>query len=242
MADKTQEYSGLKAIFVNCTLTKSPATSHTELLARASMQIMDKQGVATELIRFIDHDIASGIYPDMTKEGWEKDDWPSVYQKIKAADILVIAGPIWLGDNSSETKKLIERLYANSKDQNSKGQYIYYGKVGGCLIDGNEDGVKHCAQNILYSLQHIGYTIPPSADAGWIGEVGPGLSYGDTDDKGTLIGVNNDFTQRNLTFMSWNLMHIARMFKVSGGLPAYGNLPKEWESGTRFDYTNPEYR
>ncbi len=31
-----------------------------------------------------------------------------------AADILVIAGPIWLGDNSSVTKRVIERLYDNS--------------------------------------------------------------------------------------------------------------------------------
>jgi hypothetical protein len=40
-----------------------------------------------------------------------------------------------------------------------------------------EDGIKHCAMNVLYSLQHLGYTIPPQADAGWIGEAGPGPSY-----------------------------------------------------------------
>ena len=57
---------------------------------------------------------------------------------------------------------------------NDAGQYAYYGQVGGCLITGNEDGVKHCAMNVLYSLQHLGYTIPPQADAGWIGEAGPG--------------------------------------------------------------------
>jgi multimeric flavodoxin WrbA len=62
---------------------------------------------------------------------------------------------------------------------NDDGQYAYYGRVGGCLVTGNEDGVKHVAMNVLYSLQHLGYTIPPQADAGWIGEVGPGPSYGD---------------------------------------------------------------
>ena len=75
-----------------------------------------------------------------------------------AADILVIAGPIWLGDNGSVTKRIIERLYACSSLLNDSGQYAFYGRVGGCLITGNEDGVKHCAQNVLYSLQHIGYT------------------------------------------------------------------------------------
>lgn len=69
-----------------------------------------------------------------------------------------------------------------------RGQSLFYGKVGGCPITGNEDGIKHCASNVLYSLQHIGYAIPPQADAGWIGEAGPGPSYGDTLDDGTQVG------------------------------------------------------
>ena len=88
----------------------------------------------------------------------EQDAWPELFERVLAADILVIAGPIWLGDNSSETKKIIERLYAHSGELNDKGQWLYYGRVGGCLITGNEDGIKHCASNVLYSLQHIGYS------------------------------------------------------------------------------------
>jgi hypothetical protein len=54
-------------------------------------------------------------------------------------------------------------------------QYAYYGRVAGCLITGNEDGVKYYAMNVLHSLQqHLGYVIPPQADAGWIGQAGPG--------------------------------------------------------------------
>jgi hypothetical protein len=82
----------------------------------------------------------------------------------------VLAGPIWLGDNSSVTKKVIERLYSCSHLLNAAGQYAYYGGVGGCLITGNEDGVKHCAMNILYSLQHLGYdsdSVSPCAFADW---------------------------------------------------------------------------
>jgi hypothetical protein len=41
------------------------------------------------------------------------------------------------------------------------------------LITGNEDGIKHCSMNIVYSLRHLGFAIPPRADAGWIGEAGP---------------------------------------------------------------------
>ena len=106
-----------------------------------------------------------------------RDDWPELYERVQAADILVLGSPIWLGEKSSVCTRVIERLYACSSQLNEHGQYAYYGKVGGCLITGNEDGIKHCSMNILYSLQHLGYTIPPQADAGWIGEAGPGPSY-----------------------------------------------------------------
>lgn len=153
-----------------------------------------------------------------------------------------MAGPIWLGDNSSVMKQTIERLYASSGDLNEKGQYAYYGSVGGCLITGNEDGVKHCAMNVLYSLQHLGYVIPPQADAGWIGEAGPGASYGDKTEDGKRAGLDNDFTNRNATFMTWNLMHLAKMLKDNGGIPAHGNQRSKWDAGARFDFENPEYR
>lgn len=242
MANQSTDFSGLKAIFFNGTLSPSPQPSHTEKLIDVSANIMKKQGVDVEVIRVIDEDIATGVYPDMREHGAKSDQWPDIYKRVEAADILVIAGPIWLGDNSSMTKKVIERLYACSSLLNDAGQYAYYGKVGGCLITGNEDGVKHCAMNVLYSLQHLGCTIPPQADAGWIGEVGPGASYGDLDENGQPIGFDNDFTNRNTTFMTWNLLHLAKLLKDSGGVPAYGNQRSEWDAGARFDFANPEYR
>ena len=241
MADK-YSFKTINALFINCTLKKSPEKSHTQILVDSSRKIMEKHGVKVEALRAIDHDIATGVYPDMTKQGWKTDEWPKIFKKVEKADILVLAGPIWLGDNSSVTKMIIERLYACSGLKNKKGQYIYYGKVGGCLITGNEDGIKHCAMNVLYSLQHIGYSIPPAADAGWIGEAGPGPSYGDVLKDGTIVGFDNDFTNRNLTFMTWNLMHLAKILKDNGGIPAYGNLRASWDAGERFDHENPEYR
>ena len=232
------KYDDLRALFINGTLKRSPEPSNTDGLVEVSSNIMAKQGVEVETIRAVDHEIATGVWPDMTEHGWPVDAWPAIQEKVMAADILVIAGPIWLGDNSSVTKQVIERLYGNSSILNDHGQYAYYGRVGGCLITGNEDGVKHCAMNVLYSLQHLGYTVPPQADAGWIGEAGPGPSYLDPGSGGP----ENDFTNRNTTFMTWNLLHLARMLKDAGGIPAYGNQRSEWDAGCRWDFENPEYR
>jgi multimeric flavodoxin WrbA len=232
------DFSDLKAIFINCTLKKSPELSHTEGLMAVPRFIMEKNGVSVETLRAVDFDIASGVYPDMTEHNWARDDWPAIYEKVLAANILVIGTPIWLGDKASVCSKVIERLYSSSGDLNDKGQYAYYGRVGGCIITGNEDGAKHCAMNILYSLQHLGYVIPPQADAAWVGEAGPGPSYLDPSSGGP----ENDFTQRNATFMAWNLMHFARILKDIGGIPAHGNQRSLWDAGCRFDHPNPEYR
>jgi multimeric flavodoxin WrbA len=232
------DFSGLKALFLNCTLKRTPELSHTEGLIDLSSEIFRKNKVDVEVIRPVDYKIAYGVYPDMREKGWDEDEWPEIYEKVKSSDILVITSPVWLGDKSSICTKTIERLYSSSGDLNQNGQYAYYGKTGGCLITGNEDGAKHCAMNILYSLQHLGYVIPPQADAAWLGEAGPGPSYLDPDSGGP----ENDFTNRNTTFMTWNLMHMALMLKKNNGIPAHGNQRSEWDAGCRFDFLNPEYR
>jgi multimeric flavodoxin WrbA len=232
------DFSDLRALFVNCTLKRTPEQSHTQGLADVSMEIMRRQGVAVEAIRAVDHDLATGVWPDMTEHGWERDEWPELFQRVLDADILVLCTPIWLGQISSVCARVIERLYGNSHLLNEAGQYAYYGRVGGCVVTGNEDGVKHCSMAVLYSLQHLGYVVPPQADAGWIGEVGPGPSYLDRDSGGP----QNDFTNRNTTFMTWNLLHLARMIKHAGGIPAHGNQRSAWEAGCRFDFPNPDYR
>jgi multimeric flavodoxin WrbA len=236
-ASNTTDFSDLEATFLNCTLKAPGQTSHTELLMSTSAEIMRRNGVAVATIRATAHQIAFGVYPDMTQHGWERDDWPTLWKKILDADILVVGTPIWLGEESSVCRLIIERLYGMSGEQNDKGQSIFYGKVGGTVVTGNEDGVKHCAMTILYALSHLGYTIPPQADCGWIGEIGPGASYGDDG-----AGFGNDFTRRNTTIMTWNLMHMARKLKDTNGLPDHGNNRKAMEAGCRFDFENPEHR
>jgi len=245
MENIKKDFNGLKAVFINCSIKKDKSGSHTQLLMNRASGIMEKEGVDVTHIYALDNDIAFGMIKD-GKEAGQKDDWPTIQKQILEADIFVIGTPIWLGVKSSVATLVIERMYAYSGDRNEKDQYLYYGKTGGCVITGNEDGIKHCAMDLLYALQHIGYTIPPQADCGWIGEAGPGASYGDTEWKGEKLsapmGYDNDFTNRNTTFMAWNLMHTAKMLKDNGGIPAKGNVAEDWTHVTNAKDINPEYR
>lgn len=230
-------YDDLTALFVNCTLTRSPGVSNTQGLLDRSIRLMESQGARTQTLRLVDLEIADGVFPDMREHGWQHDAWPDlVWPQVKEADILVVGTPIWLGEPSSVSRRLIERLYAMSDETDEKGQAVFSGKVAGTVTTGNEDGVKSSGKQLLYALQHLGYTIPPAAETGWIGPIGPGPSYLDEGSGGP----ESEYTARTSTVMTWNLLRVARILKDAGGIPAVGDVPGEWESDS--GNANPEYR
>jgi multimeric flavodoxin WrbA len=231
------DFSDLRVVVLNGTLKPSPEPSHTDGLVAVARRVLDGVGARVDVVRTVDHEIPPGVYPDMREHGRAVDDFPALYTDLIApADIVVLASPIWLGDQSSMTRLVIERLYGYSGQLNDRGQWSYYGKVAGVLVTGNEDGGKHCAAQMLYALSHIGFTIPPQVDAYWLGEAGPGPSY--LDEAG---GATNAWTTRNTVFAAWNMLHAARRLKDLGGVPAHGNVTSNWDLSTP-EAPNPEYR
>ncbi|MCO5319739.1 MAG: hypothetical protein M9942_15075, partial [Microthrixaceae bacterium] len=91
------DFSDLAAVFINCTLKRSPEVSHTEGLAHIPMDIMRANGVSVTLRRAVDLDLPPGVQPDMTEHGFDSDGWPELFEEVMAADILVMMTPIWLG-------------------------------------------------------------------------------------------------------------------------------------------------
>src|ERR1700751_711130 len=108
------DYSDLRALYINCTLKRSPEVSNTQGLADLSIAIMRRLGVTVDVVRAVDHQLATGVYPDMTEHGWERDDWPAIFEHVMSAKILVLLSPIWLGEKSSVCTQVIERLYGNN--------------------------------------------------------------------------------------------------------------------------------
>jgi multimeric flavodoxin WrbA len=219
------DYTGLRAVFINCTLLRSPHISAPQALIEASADLMREQGVHVETLRAIDHDIATGAKADMTEHGWATDAWPALFGKVRDADILVIADPGSLGGINSVTTRILERLAACAGELTESGQSVYYGKAGGAVIHGQGEMTTQSAARILSSLTAMGCTIPPAAASFSAGT--PGMP--------SLVGWS-DASDRSMVFMTWNLMHLAAILKANGGIPAYGNLPGEWAKGERFGF------
>ncbi|HEU4488904.1 MAG TPA: NAD(P)H-dependent oxidoreductase, partial [Actinomycetota bacterium] len=123
----------LKAVFLNCTLKKSPEVSNTEALALKVIAWFNTMEVESEIIRIVDYRVPTGV----TSNEGEGDEWPGILERIKAADILVIATPIWFGHRSSVAQLVIERLDGTYNERNEAGQYPLYNKVGGVVVTGN---------------------------------------------------------------------------------------------------------
>lgn len=194
----------LKALFLNCTLKKSPTTSNTSAFIKNAEKAFGELGVETEELRVVDFTVNPGNSSD---EG-QGDEWPGILTKIRACDILIIATPIWRGDRSSIAKRVAERLDGIWQEGNEEnGQYPTYNKVGGVMVDGNEDGAKKAICSICYDLSEQGFSIPVNAFTYYVGKAGPGESYIEAN------GDKHEFTNRMLLLMVHNLVHLAKVLK-----------------------------
>jgi multimeric flavodoxin WrbA len=192
----------LKALILNCTLKPSPSVSNTGALIAHAVDEYKKLGVETEEVRVRDYDIKFGVSND---EG-DGDEWPKIYEKIKACNILVIATPIWFGVRGSVCQMVLERLDGSYGDGDAiTGQYPLYNKVGACIVTGNEDGAHDICANTLFNLTHLGCTIAPNSDSYWVGTAGPGPSYIEAH------GEKHLYTNRTIRYLAHNSAYMAQL-------------------------------
>ncbi|GAB3800422.1 flavodoxin family protein [Virgibacillus kimchii] len=204
--------SQLKAVILNCSLKTSDEESNTDALIKKFVSTFDEKNVKSEILRVADYTLGYGISAD-TGNG---DEWPTILSKIKDANIVVLGSPVWLGEKSSISKLVLERLNGSSDETNDQGQPIFYNKVGGAVVTGNEDGAKKAAGELIFGLSQLGFLIPPNPLAYWVGDAGPGPSYIEAE------GHKSEFTQENATMASHNLIHLAEMLDERP-IPAEGN-------------------
>jgi multimeric flavodoxin WrbA len=167
----------LSALGVNCTLKHGPETSSTQKLLDQVLAALHKLGVDTSSVRAVDHDIKPGVKSD---EG-EGDDWPLLRKKILAADILILATPIWMGQPSSVVKRVLERMDAFLGEIDKQGRYPTFGRVALVAVVGNEDGAHHVTAELYQALADVGFTVPGGSSSYWVGEAMSDVNYIDLD-------------------------------------------------------------
>ncbi|WP_433133216.1 flavodoxin family protein [Micromonospora sp. CA-240977] len=190
----------IRALVLNCTLKPSPAPSSAEQLGREVLAELAAQGVEGELVRVVDHGVRFGVSTD---EG-DGDGWPAIRAKLLAAQVLIIATPIWLGQPASVCKMVLERLDAELSKTDDAGRLRTYGKVAGVAVVGNEDGAHHTIGEVQQALNEVGFTVPAAAATYWVGEALHKVDYRDA-------GPKPDTTGRTTKALALNTAHLARL-------------------------------
>jgi multimeric flavodoxin WrbA len=194
----------LTAVVLVGTLTPSPAPSSSQLLGRQVLAALEERGVVGTVIRLVDHDIRPGVELDMGPG----DEWPAIRQQIMAADILVMATPIWMGQPSSVTKRALERLDAELSEKDDEGRLLTSGKVAAVAVVGNEDGAHHVSAEIFQALDDVGFTIPAAAVTYWVGRAMEAVDYQDLDEA-------PETTAGTTATLAANTAHLARLLRAS---------------------------
>lgn len=192
----------LDALVLNCTLKSSPASSSTDKLGQDVVEALAEHKVTTEVVRVVDHTVRFGVTTD---EG-DGDEWPTIRAKVLAADILVIATPIWMGQPSSVAKLVMERLDAELGETDDEGRPSMFGKVAAVAVVGNEDGAHHVSAEIYQGLSDVGFTIPAQAVTYWVGEAMQATDYQD-------LGSTPEKTAQTTSTLAANASHLARLLR-----------------------------
>lgn len=193
----------INALILVCTLSPSPKASSSDLLARQVAAEFTGHQVHSEILRIADFDVKPGVLKDMG----DGDQWPGIRQKLLAADILVLATPIWVGHPSSLAQRVLERLDAELSQTDEQGRPILFGKVGVVAVVGNEDGAHHVIAELGQGLADVGFTLPAQGSTYWVGQAMHTTDYQDLDQTPQVTANATQIATRNAA-------HLARLLKA----------------------------
>ncbi|HSH18349.1 MAG TPA: NAD(P)H-dependent oxidoreductase [Candidatus Saccharimonadales bacterium] len=194
----------LKAIALVCSLKSSTDPSSSEVLAQQMLDGLKQYDVESTLIRVVDHNVMPGVELDMGPG----DAWPGIRKQIMAADILLLATPIWVGHPSSICQRVIERLDAELSETDEQGRLLTYGKVGIVGVVGNEDGAHKVSADLFQALSDVGFTIPAIGSAYWVGEAMQKKDFKDLDETPNAVA-------ETIKSVTANAAHLARLLRES---------------------------
>ncbi|MGW4371967.1 flavodoxin family protein [Nocardia takedensis] len=201
--------STLTAVALVCTLRNSPSESSSDLIARQVLEQLAQHDISGEVVRVVDYDVRPGVSAD---EG-DGDQWPRLRERVRAADIVLISTPTWLGHMSSIAQRVLERLDAELSEADEQGRPSPVGKIGLVAVVGNEDGAHKITADLFQALNDVGFTIPAQRCTYWNDQAMGSTDYKDLDTVPDTVAT----TTANL---ARNAAHLARILREAR-YPAY---------------------
>lgn len=134
---------------------------NTEILTKHTLKAIAEEGLDTEIIRLADLDIrpCNGCMVCKTEESCPIDDdlFP-IYTKMKEAEAIILASPVYFGSATATIKALMDRVgyiaYNNGK--------VFTGKVGGPLVVARRAGKNFTFAQLMYWFHIGGFFMPGS--------------------------------------------------------------------------------
>jgi multimeric flavodoxin WrbA len=135
---------------------------NTEILTEHTLKAIAEEGLETELIRLADLDIrpCNACRVCRGKEPQPcpiDDDLLPVYEKMKAADAIILASPVYFGSATALMKALVERTGYMAYDERP-----FAGKVGGPLVVARRAGKNFTFVQLMFWFHIMGMVMPGS--------------------------------------------------------------------------------
>lgn len=142
-------------------ITGSPRKGgNTEILTRHTLKAIEEEAITTELISLAGLDIRPcRACLSCRKEGKcaIDDDLSPIYQKMLAAEAIILASPVYVGSVTALMKSLMERsAYIGGRKR------VFSGKVGGPLVVARRAGQNFTLAQMNFWFQINGFFIPGS--------------------------------------------------------------------------------
>lgn len=133
---------------------------NTEILTEHTLKAIAEEGLGTELIRLADRDIRPCNACAVCREEEScpiDDDFFPLYVKIKEADAIILASPVYYGSATALLKAFMER-----SGHLGGMRRVFAGKVGGPLVVARRAGQNFTVAQLTYWFQILGFYVPGS--------------------------------------------------------------------------------
>ena len=142
-------------------LTKPIVDDEIRILTKRALEAIAEKGIDTELITLSGLDIqpCDGCMVCQDEESCRiEDDLMPIYNKMKEADAIILASPVYFGSATALIKALMERTgYIGGRWRER-----FSGKVGGPLVVARRAGQNFTFAQIMYWFHILGFFMPGS--------------------------------------------------------------------------------